>query len=425
VSALLAQGQSLSEITASGIGSQVMRAYHIWVEAPRLGGIPLVCDLPALLITLVITAIVFVGIEESRRTSNFLVGIKLAVVLLVIVVGATYVVPENWQPFAPNGISGVLKGVSGVFFAYIGFDALSTTAEECRNPQRDLPRGMLNSLVICTILYVLVSLVLTGIMPYHKLGVGDPLSFVFGPEGANVAWLQGVVNISAVVALATVLLVFQTGQPRIWMVMSRDGLLPPVFSRIHPRFNTPWVSTLVAGCVVAIPTLFMSLSEVTDLTSIGTLFAFALVSGGLLKLELDGKKLNSRFKITYINAQYIFPLLMLLILLAASYFRPAAFSEFFSLVDHRYPDAGLWFLLGEKFPLAFFIVLMVFLAVLCFRHKLSLIPVLALSSCTYLMTELGITNWLRFGLWLVVGMVIYFLYGIKHSKLNRTYTQPR
>ncbi len=418
ISSLLAQGQSLAEITASGLHTQGLRFYELWLQAPRIGGVPLVCDLPALLITVLITAIVFVGIEESRRTSNFLVAIKLAAVALVIIVGASYVSPANWQPFAPHGISGVLQGVSGVFFAYIGFDALSTTAEECRDPQRDLPRGMLYALLICTVLYILVALVLTGMVPYYKLGVGDPLSYVFGPEGANLPWLEGVINVSAVVALATVLLVFQTGQPRIWMVMSRDGLLPPIFARIHPRFKTPWFATLVTGVVVAIPTLFMSLTEVTDLSSIGTLFAFSLVSGGLLKLEMDGTKLNSRFKITYINAKYIFPLLLLACLLGVLYLNPQALVNFFSLVDPQHPEAGLGYVLGEKIPLSLYLGLMLGLAVLCFRNNLSLVPVLALSSCTYLMTELGTTNWLRFGLWLLVGMAIYFLYGHKHSRLG-------
>src|SRR6185369_16517282 len=193
------------------------------------------------------------------------------VVLMVIVLGAFYVHPTNWIPFAPNGVGGVMKGVGAVFFAYIGFDAISTTAEECKNPQRDLPRGMIYSLIICTVLYVLIALVLTGMVSHKTLDVGDPLAFVFGPEGVNIPWVSGIIAISAVIAMATVLLVFQLGQPRIWMAMSRDGLLPKIFSAIHPKFKTPWFSTIVTGFVVAIPSLFMNLTEVTDLTSIGTL----------------------------------------------------------------------------------------------------------------------------------------------------------
>jgi hypothetical protein len=174
----------------------------------------------------------------------------------------------------------------------------------------------------------------------------------------------------------------------------------------------------VAGCVVAIPTLFMSLSEVTDLTSIGTLFAFMLVSGGLLKLEADGKKLNSKFKITYINAKYIFPALVVGSFFLLDFYSPATLGNFFSLSDAQHPDAGLWFILGEKLPFAVFSLGMLYLSVASYRKNLSLIPLLSLASCGYLATELGITNWLRFGLWLALGMVIYFLYGVRHSKLR-------
>ena len=181
--------------------------------------------------------------------------LKIGIILLVIFLGLNYVNPANWSPFAPNGVEGVLKGVSAVFFAYIGFDALSTTAEECKNPRRDLPIAMILSLVICTILYIAIALVLTGMVSYTKLDVGDPLAFVFGPEGANIPWVAGIIAVSAVIALATVFLVFQIGQPRLWMAMSRDGLLPKIFSSIHPKFNTPWFATIITGIVVAIPAL--------------------------------------------------------------------------------------------------------------------------------------------------------------------------
>ena len=281
IGALLEAGNTLDQIRAmDGMGAAV-NAYQAWTTAPTVGGLRLICDLPALVIVFIITALVYIGIKESKTASNVMVAIKLAVILLVIVLGAFYVQPANWSPFAPNGATGVLKGVSAVFFAYIGFDAISTTAEECRNPQSDLPRGMIYSLIICTLLYVLISLALTGMVSYKNLNVGDPLAYVFGPEGANIPWLSGIIAISAVIAMATVLLVFQLGQPRIWMSMSRDGLLPPIFSAIHPRFKTPWFSTIITGLVVAIPSLFMNLTEVTDLSSIGTLFAFILVCGGV------------------------------------------------------------------------------------------------------------------------------------------------
>ena len=276
VAPLLAQGVAAADLAAKGIADSTLEGYNAWMGAPHLLGLPIIANLPALLITVVITWIVYIGIEESKKVTNTLVALKVAVVILVIVLGAFYVHPTNWRPFAPNGASGVLKGVSAVFFAYIGFDAISTTAEECKNPQRDLPLGMIYSLIICTVLYVLVSIVLTGMVSYKLLAVGDPLAYVFGPQGAHMPWVSNIIGISAIIALSTVLLVFQLGQPRIWMVMSRDGLLPPIFSAIHPKYKTPWFATIVTGLFVAIPSLFMNLTEVTDLTSIGTLFAFVL-----------------------------------------------------------------------------------------------------------------------------------------------------
>ena len=215
-----------------------------------------------------------------------------------------------------------MKGVSAVFFAYIGFDAISTTAEECKNPQRDLPRGMIYSLIICTVIYVLLSLVLTGMVHYSKLNVGDPLAMVFDSRGLK--FIGGVVAVSAIVATASVLLVFQLGQPRIWMSMSRDGLLPKIFSRIHPRYGTPSFSTILTGVVVAVPALFLNLGEVLSLTSIGTLFAFVLVCGGILVLRSQPDRPVSKFKVPYINAQFIFPVLLIIavILIAVNVPKP-------------------------------------------------------------------------------------------------------
>ncbi len=202
-----------------------------------------------------------------------------------------------------------MGGVAAVFFAYIGFDALSTTAEECKDPYRTLPRGMIYSLVICTVLYVVLALVLTGMVKYTELNVGDPLAFVFGPEGVNIPWVSGIIAVSAVVALATVLLVFQLGQPRLWMAMSRDGLLPKIFSSIHPKFRTPWFSTILTGIFVAVPALFMNLTEVTDLSVIGTLFAFTVVCAGVLvkDKEFAGQK---RF-VPYINSMFVAPVIFI------------------------------------------------------------------------------------------------------------------
>jgi amino acid transporter len=315
-------------------------------------------------------------------------------------------------------MNGVLKGVSAVFFAYIGFDAISTTAEECKNPQRDLPRGMFYSLIICTILYVLVSLVLTGMVSYKKLEVGDPLAYVFGAEGVNIPWVSAVIAVSAVVALSTVLLVFQLGQPRIWMAMSRDGLLPPIFSSIHPKFKTPWFSTILTGLVVAIPSLFMNLTEVTDLTSIGTLFAFVLVCGGVMKLQ-GNKNIERNFKITYINSKYIFPALVIIGAVLAWKFNREGVETFFGMISGPEAAGHASADLQGKIPLAVYLLGMIVLSVLCFLKDLSLIPVLGLATCGYLMTELGITNWIRFGSWLIAGFFVYFFYGIRHSKLGQ------
>ncbi len=248
-------------------------AISAWTNAPQLFGLRIVMDLPALFIVALITYVVFVGIKESRAASNIMVMLKLAVIFFVIVLGAFYINPENWSPFSPNGFGGIMKGVSAVFFAYIGFDAISTTAEECKNPQRDLPRGMIYSLIICTVLYVILALVLTGMVNYSELGkTGDPLAMVFDAHGLR--FISGIVAVSAIVATASVLLVFQLGQPRIWMSMSRDGLLPKIFSRIHPKYKTPSFSTILTGFVVAIPALFLNLNEVLSLNQHRYLICF-------------------------------------------------------------------------------------------------------------------------------------------------------
>ena len=391
-------------------------AYTAWLNSPNVGGIPIVADLPALMITLVITALVYIGIRESKFASNIMTVLKIGIILLVIFLGLTYVQPENWSPFAPNGVSGVLKGVSAVFFAYIGFDALSTTAEECKNPRRDLPIAMILSLVICTILYIALALVLTGMVSYTKLNVGDPLAFVFGPEGANIPWVAGIIAVSAVIALATVFLVFQIGQPRLWMAMSRDGLLPKIFSSIHPKFHTPWFATLVTGTVVAIPALFMNLTEVTDLASIGTLFAFVVVCAGVLFKDKEFKESGTRY-VPYINSQILLPVILALVFSGIYYFNPNFISDAMTITP---AEGESWFgAFSHKIPLIFFVVIAVLLLILSLIKKLSLIPILGLLSCLYLMTELGVTNWMRFGIWLIVGVIIYVFYGYRNSKLHQ------
>src|SRR5436190_22719778 len=303
--ALMQGGKSFDNLDAA-----LQSAYTAWTTSPTIGSFHFVADLPALFIIVLITALVYRGMKESKNASNLMVVVKLCIILLVIAVGIFYVDTNNWSPFAPNGISGVLKGVSAVFFAYIGFDAISTTAEECENPQRDLPRGMMLALIICTILYVIIALVLTGMVSYSDLNVGDPLAFVF--EKLNLKWMSGIIAVSAVIAMASVLLVFQMGQPRIWMSMSRDGLLPKKFSTVHPKFRTPSFATIVTGFVVAVPALFMNLTMVTDLCSIGTLFAFVLVCAGVLVLQNQTDIPRGKFKTPYINSKYVMPALLVL-----------------------------------------------------------------------------------------------------------------
>jgi amino acid transporter len=397
------------------LDSNLQSAYTAWTTAPVIGQIHFVADLPALFIIILITALVYRGIRESKNATNLMVVIKLCIVLLVIAVGVFYVDTDNWNPFAPNGIAGILKGVSAVFFAYIGFDAISTTAEECKDPQRDLPRGMMWAIIICTVLYVLIALVLTGMVNYTQLDVGDPLAFVF--EKLNLKWMSGIIAVSALIAMASVLLVFQLGQPRIWMSMSRDGLLPKQFSKIHPKFKTPSFATVVNGFVVAIPALFMNLTMVTDLCSIGTLFAFVLVCAGVLTLQNNTNIPRGKFKTPYINSKYIMPTLFVFALIISfTYNKQNTLAFIFN--DEKMNEATeISFI--HKIPMWIFIITSFLLTVWAFRKNLSLIPMLGLMSCLYMMAELGIANWIGFGIWLLIGLFIYFGYSRKRSKLNK------
>ncbi len=386
------------DVTAKQTDSDLFAA-KAYEHAPVLGNIKLLIDLPAGVITMLVTSLVYVGMKESRTASNFLVVLKLVVILLVISVGAFYVKPENWSPFAPNGVQGVLGGVASVFFAFIGFDSISTTAEECKNPQRDLPRAMIYCLVICAILYVCITLVLTGMVNYTELKVDDPLAYVF--QKINFDFMAGIISVSAVVAITSALLVYQMGQPRIWMAMSRDGLLWKRFSKIHPKFKTPSFATIVTGFVVAVPSLFLDMGFFVDLTSVGTFFAFILVCGGVLYLDYQGLSKDAKFKIPYLNGQFIVgPLLI--IALAFSINNNIFFSE-----------------LETKPLLIVFWLVWAGLAVLAYMHKFSILPVLGILTNLYLMTELGITNWTIFLIWLAIGLVIYFMYGYKNSKLAK------
>jgi APA family basic amino acid/polyamine antiporter len=382
----------------------LLDAIHTWNSAPTIGGMHVLLNLPAFFIVCVISYITYIGIRESKKTTNAMVIFKLSVVILVIIIGAFFVNTANWTPFLPNGISGVLKGVSAVFYAYIGFDAISTTAEECTDAQRDLPKGMIYSLLICTVLYILIALVLTGMVSYTRLNLTDPLAFVF--NAVHQKWIGYFISVSAVVATTSVLLVFQLGQPRIWMSMSRDGLLPKAFAKIHPKFHTPWFSTIVTGIIVAVPTLFMGSGLMTQLTSIGTLFAFVLVSGGVLILPRISNVGKRGFKLPYWNGRYIMPFLYAGFLLL--------FRDRIVTAVQQISHEGL-----EEVLFLVFLLLVTGLFIATMVRKLSLIPVLGVLFCAYLLIEIPAIAWKWFFVWMGIGLIIYFIYGYRKSKLTR------
>ncbi|MGN7723919.1 amino acid permease [Chitinophaga sp. 22620] len=373
-----------------------------WTTAPIVSGWRVIMNIPAFLIVVLITIVAYVGIRESKKSANAMVGLKLVVLAVVVLIGVFYIDTSNWTPFLPNQFEGVLKGVSAVFFAYIGFDAISTTAEESANPQKDMPRAMIYSLIICTVVYVIVTLVITGMVNYSEFNnVSDPLAYVF--DKLNMEKVGYVISISAVVAATSVILVFQIGQPRIWMSMSRDGLLPKKFAKVHPRFHTPGFSTIVTGVIVAVPSLFLESGLVTDLTSIGTLFAFVLVCGGVLLLPAVDKS-TKRFNLPYINGMIIVPVLFVLF---TFFFRDRIRQSF---ADIAYFDHDLVLFL-------IFYILAAAITVAAMLKRLSLIPVLGMLCCLYLMIEIPVRSWMFFFGWMAFGLVVYFLYGYWKSKL--------
>ena len=315
-------------------------------SAPHVAGVPILIHLPAFSIVMVITWLLLRGARESVIANNIMVVIKLMALALFIAVGATHLHPENYRPFAPNGFTGIHQGAAIVFFAYIGFDAISTAAEETKNPQRNLPIGILGGLAICTLIYVIVGFVLTGMVPYKELAVADPLARALELSGFRaVGWI---VALGAAVSMSAVLLVFQYGQPRIFFAMARDGLLPPWAAKIHPRTHIPWATTLFTGIFVALWSLIGDAGETYDLTNIGTLFAFMLVSIGVLVLRYTEPNRPRPFRVPFV-----------------------------------------W-------------------------------PVCLLSAagCVFIMYGLPGSAWERFGIWLVIGLVLYFTYGFTHSKLR-------
>ena len=328
----------------------------LFASAPHLFGVPIVFNILAFAIVAAITVVLVIGIRESATLNTGMVILKLIVLGFFVVVGWNYVHPANWRPFAPNGWNGIQAGAAIVFFAYIGFDAVSTVAEETRNPKRDLPIGIIGSLIICTVIYIVVAAVFTGILPYNvlvsKLATEQAEPLTMALQYANIPRLGnliiGIVAFGSVVAHTAVLLVFQLGQPRIFFSMARDGLLPASFARVHPRFRTPHVTTILTGVAVGVCAMFTSIDEMVDLTNIGTLFAFILVCIGIIILR------------------------------------------------RREPDRPR-----------------------SFRTPWSpVVPILGVLSCAYLMLGLPWVTWVRFGLWLLVGLLIYFSYGFKRSGLR-------
>ena len=311
---------------------------------PVIAGHPVALNLPALVIVAVVTILLVYGIRESAKANSMIVILKVAVVVFFIAFGAFLVNPGNWHPFMPSGFGGVMSGAAIVFFAFIGFDAVSTTAEETRNPQRDLPIGMLASLIVCTVLYVLMSGVLTGIKHYTAY-LGDSAAVATAFAGRT--WAQALVSAGALAGMTSVLLVFQLGQPRIFMAMARDGLLPPYFARIHARYRTPHITTIWTGVVVGGVAMFADIGSLADLTNIGTLFAFALVCMGVIILRRTHATRARPFRVPLVP----------------------------------------------------------------------LVPLLGVIFCVLLMLSLPILTWIRFGIWLAIGLLIYFFYGVNHSRL--------
>jgi len=306
--------------------------------APKILGVPLVFNLPAVFIVTALSTLLFVGIRASAWFNAAMVAIKLAVLAFFLVIGALYVDPARWRPFAPNGLSGIQAGAAIVFFAFIGFDAVSTTAEECRNPKRDLPIGILGSLVVCTLIYVAVAAVLTGVVSWNELNTAEPLSVAMRQIG--LPWAAGIVAFGSVVAHTAVLLVFQLGQPRILLAMARDGLLPRAFASIHPRFKTPHVATVVTAVFVAAGSAVSSLDEMADLCNIGTLSAFVIVCLGVIVLRIREPDRPRPFRCPWVPWV---PLLGLLSCLALMWGLPAiAWKRF-----------GVWLVVGLAFYFAF------------------------------------------------------------------------
>ena len=383
-----------------------LKSPEIVATAPHLFGFPIIFNLPAVAIVALVTWVLVIGAKESAVFNNIMVGIKLLILFLFVWVGFNYVRSENFTPFLPNGWVGVQAGAAIIFFSFIGFDAVSTAAEETRNPKRDIPIGIIGSLLICTVIYILVATVLIGIIPYRELGIADPLARALSYIGKD--WAAGMVSFGAVVAMTAVLLVFQLGQPRIFFSMSRDGLLPKTFASVHPRYRTPHVTTIWTGVFVAFFAAFASIDEIIELTNIGTLFAFVLVCVGVMVLRHVDPERKRPFKTPWI------PLLPVWLFMLA--FLPRALL--------RAADWGLRLELLVMIGIAALGTIFSFVGIraLWGRRKVPELvktefALAGVASCVWLMRGLPAITWWRFLGWLAVGLVIYTLYGYRHSRL--------
>jgi len=294
----LAGGKTLQDVMA-GLGSAHAAISH----APRVFGVPVIFNLPAMMIVALVTYVLYRGIKESARFNGIMVILKLIVLAFFVLVGSFYVTPDNWTPFIPNGWKGVQAGAAIVFFAYIGFDAVSTVAEETRNPRRDLPIGIIGSLIICTIIYVIVAAILTGMMPlsaFNQSNKAEPLTVAMNFH--NLGWAAGIIAFGSVIAHTAVLLVLQTGQTRIFFSMARDGLFPKSFAKVHPRYRTPHVNIVLTGLFVGVLSAFTSIDEMVDLTNVGTLFSFMLVCVGVLMLRKIEPNRDRGFRVPFVTA---------------------------------------------------------------------------------------------------------------------------